>query len=73
LIAKSNQLKKIYAQERFSNLSIDSSFSVKLFLLFFLDPFAFEFPRSFVFSEDLGGAAEFPEDFRFLFGRMSTK
>jgi hypothetical protein len=73
LIAKSNQLKKIYVQERFSNLSIDSSFSVKLFLLFFLDPFAFEFPRSFVFSEDLGGAAEFPEDFRFLFGRMSTK
>jgi hypothetical protein len=73
LIAKSNQLKKIYVQERFSNLSIDSSFSVKVFLLFFLDPFAFEFPRSFVFSEDLGGAAEFPEDFRFLFGRMSTK
>jgi len=72
LIAKSNQLKKIYVQERFSNLSIDSSFSVKLFLLFFLDPFAFEFPRSFVFSEDLGGAAEFPEDFRFLLGRMST-
>jgi hypothetical protein len=73
LIAKSNQLKKIYVQERFSNLSIDSSISVKVFLPFFLDPTAFEFPRSFVFSEDLGGAAEFPEDFRFLFGRMSTK
>jgi hypothetical protein len=73
LIAKSNQLKKIYVHERFSNPPIDSSISSQLFPLFFLDPTAFEFPRSFVFSEDLGGAAEFPEDFRFLFGRMSTK
>jgi hypothetical protein len=73
LIAKSNQLKKIYFQERFSFPPVDSSISSQMFLLFFLDPFTFEFPRSFVFSEDLGGAAEFPEDFRFLFGRMSTK
>ena len=73
MFAKSNQLSKIYFQERFSFPSIDSSISVKVVLLFLSDPLAFEFPRSFVFSEDLGGAAEFPEDFRFLFGRMSTK
>jgi hypothetical protein len=69
LFAKSNQLKKIYIQETFSNPSIDSSsISFKVFLLFFLDPTAFEFPRFFVYSEDLGRAAEFPEDFSFLFG-----
>jgi hypothetical protein len=68
LFAKSNQLKKIYIQETFSNPSIDSSISVKVFLLSFLDPTAFEFPRFFVYSEDLGRAAEFPEDFSFLFG-----
>jgi hypothetical protein len=60
LFAKSNQLKKISIQETFSNSSIDSSISFKVFPLFFLDPSAFEFPR-------LGRAAEFPEDISFLF------
>ena len=74
-LQKSNQLKKIYLQERFSkiyfqerlsNPSIDSSISFEVFLLFFsLDPTDSEFPRFFVSFEDLDcRAAEFT-DFKF--------
>ena len=67
LFAKSNQLMKIYLQERFSNPSVDSSNALQLFLLFFsLDLTASELPRfllfpDFKFSEDLDcGASEIP-------------
>ena len=88
LFAKSNQLMKIFFQERFSNPSVDSSVSLQVFLLFFgLDPTASDFPCFFLFPEDLDcRTSEFPdfkfpkdldrrpsEDFSFLFGRDSTK